>query len=85
MDFAVPADQNEDKIMRKDKYLDLTRELKRLWNMRVTVILIVVGALGTVSKGLESGLEELEFRGRTETIQTTTQEATNNVSILSFL
>ena len=28
---------------KKDKYLDLARELKKLWNMKVTVILIVVG------------------------------------------
>ena len=36
------------------KYLDLARdrELKRLWNMKLTVML-VVGALGTVCKRLE--------------------------------
>ena len=33
---------------------------------------IVVGALGTVTKGLVQGLEDLEIRGRVETIQTTT-------------
>ena len=31
------------------------------------VIPIVVGRLGTVSKGLEKRLEELEIRGRIET------------------
>ena len=36
-----------------DKYLNLAREQKKLWNMRVTVIPIVVCALGTVRKGLE--------------------------------
>ena len=39
-----------------DKYLDLARESKKLWNMRVTVIPIVVGALGMVPKNLEKGL-----------------------------
>ena len=39
--------------------------------MRVTVILAVIGALGTVSKVLERGLEELEIRGQSKTIQTT--------------
>ena len=29
-----------------DKYVELNRELKKLWNMKVTVIPIVVGALG---------------------------------------
>ncbi len=35
------------------------------------IILIVIGALGTVTKGLVQRLEELEIRGRVETIQTT--------------
>ena len=30
-----------------DKFLDPARGLKKLWNMRVTVISIVVSALGT--------------------------------------
>ena len=39
--------------------------------MKVTVIPIVVGALGTVTKGLVRGLGGLELRGRVETIQST--------------
>ena len=35
---------------KKDKYLDLTRELKKIWNMKVTIIPIVIGAFGTVTK-----------------------------------
>ena len=55
---------------KKDKYLDLARELKKLWNMKVTVIPIVIGAFGTVTKGLLKGLGELEVGGRVEIIQT---------------
>ena len=47
------------------------RELKNLWNMKVTIIPIVIGAFGTVTKGLLKGLEDLEVRGRVEIIQTT--------------
>ena len=39
--------------------------------MKVTIVPIVIGALGTVSKGLLKGLEDLEVGGRVETIQTT--------------
>ena len=39
--------------------------------MKVTVISIVICALGTVTKGLVQELEDLEIRGRVETIQTT--------------
>ena len=31
-------------------YLDLARELKKLWNLLVTIIPIVIGAFGTVTK-----------------------------------
>ena len=51
--------------------MDLARELKKLWIMRVKVIPIVVGALGTVPINLEKRLEGLEIRGRIETTQTT--------------
>ena len=37
----------------------------------VTVIPMVIDMLGTVSKRLVQGLEDLDIRGRVETIQTT--------------
>ena len=52
-------------------YPNLARELKKLWNMKVTIVPIVIGAFGTITKGLLKGLEDLEVGGRVETIQTT--------------
>ena len=75
MDFAIPMDhivkiKESEKI---DKYMEFARVLKTLWNMRVMMMIpIVIGVLGTVPKGLERGLEQLEIRGRIETIQTRT-------------
>ncbi len=40
--------------------------------MKVTIIPIVIGAFGTVTKGLLKRLEDLKVGGRVETIQTTT-------------
>ena len=73
VDFAIPVDHriNLKESEKKDKYLDLARELKKLWNMKLAIVLIVIGALGTVTKGLLKGLEDLEVGGRVETIQTT--------------
>ena len=39
--------------------------------MKVTIVPIVIGAFGTVIKGLLKGLEDLEVGGRVETIQMT--------------
>ena len=73
VDFAVPADHRIKlkKSEKKDKYPNLDRELKKLWNMKVTILPIVIGGFGTVTRGLLKGLEDLEVGGRVETTQTT--------------
>ena len=73
MDSAVPADLRIilKECEKKDKCLDLARELKKLWNMKVITIPIVIGAFSTVTKGFVKGLEDLEVGERVETIQTT--------------
>ena len=51
LDFAVPDDHRV-KLKENEnmgKYLDLAKELKKLWNMKVTVIPIVIGAFRTVT------------------------------------
>ena len=63
-DFAVPANhrlkikENE----KQDKYLDLARELKTLWNIKVMVISIVSGTLGTVTKWIDKGTGGLGYK-----------------------
>ena len=70
VDFAVQVDhrmkikENE----KRDKYLEVARELKTLWNMKVTVIPAVIAALGTILEGEVKRIEELEIGGRAETI-----------------
>ena len=44
---------------KRDKYLDLARGLKNLWNMKVTVILTVIGVFGMIPKELVRVLEDL--------------------------
>ena len=66
VNFAVPADHRIKlkECAKRDKYLDLPREFKKkIWNMKVTIIPIVIGAFGTVTKGLLKGLEDLEVGG----------------------
>ena len=74
VDFTVPADQrmklkeNE----KKNNYLEIARELKKIWNMKVAILPIVFWAFGTVTKGLLKGQEYLKVGGREKTIQSTT-------------
>ena len=73
VDFDAPADHriNQKESEKKDKNLYHARELKKLWNMKVTIVPIVIGAWGTITKGLLKILEDLEVGGQVETIQTT--------------
>ena len=57
MDLAAQLTTELKESKKKDKYLDLTRELKKLWNMKVMVMPIVIGALqriGTKTGRLEN-------------------------------
>ena len=70
VDFAVKADHRRKlkECKKKDKYLDLARELKKLCNIKLTITPTVIGAFGTVSKELLMGLENLEVGWQVETI-----------------
>ena len=59
--FAAPADHRVrlKECEKKDNYLDLARKIEKLWNMKMTIILIVIGTLGSDSKWLIQGLENL--------------------------
>ena len=41
---------------------------KKLWNKKVTVIPILVSALGTISKGFAQGLEDSEIGRQVDSI-----------------
>ncbi|XP_072169481.1 uncharacterized protein [Diadema setosum] len=62
IDVAVPEDSRvaEKEKEKIEKYQDLARELRRLWNMRTKVIPIVVGALGTTPQQLRRHLDDLD-------------------------
>ena len=73
VDFAVPAGHRIKlkECVKKDKYFDLAKELKKLWNIKVTIVPIGISAFGTIIKGILKGLEDLKVGGWVETIQMT--------------
>ena len=64
LDLAVPPDHRVNLKESKKK------ELKKMWNIEVTLRRIVIGVLGTITEVLVRGLEDLEISGRVETTQT---------------
>ena len=61
IDVAVPWDSRVllKEQEKRDKYQDLRVEVRRLWNMPVEIVPIIIGALGTIPKSLKRNLEEV--------------------------
>lgn len=58
-DLAIPSEERvnmKESVRKMDKYINLARCLK------VTVVPIVIGALGAIPKKLENYLKELDIR-----------------------
>ena len=68
MDFAVAVDQIGQK---KGNFINKYLEVKKLWNTKVPMIQVIVGALWMVTKDPKKRMGKLEFRLRIENIQTT--------------
>ena len=72
INFAIPDTKVDDKEVEQiEKYLDLTRELKKLWNRKVILVPLVVGALGTSVKELEKRLKTIGIDTKITELQNT--------------
>ena len=69
MDFVVPAGHRIElkECEKRYKHLDLARELKKLWDIKVTIIPIV----SSVTKRWVQRLEDWDMAGRVDPVQTT--------------
>ena len=61
IDITVPSDRNIalKEIEKKSKYKDLELEIQRMWHVKTVVINVVVGALGTVKKGVVENIKKV--------------------------
>ena len=64
IEMTVPSDRNIalKVIEKKSTYKDLELEIQRMWHMKTVVILVVVGALGTVKKGMVKNIKKVSER-----------------------
>ena len=63
IDFAIPYDSkvNNKEMEKIEKYQDLARELRKLCNMKVKVIPIIIGTLGTTPRQVKKRLEVIRI------------------------
>ena len=63
IDVANPGDHNlaQKKFEKLDNYSELRLEVARMWNKKTVVVPIIIGALGSVPKDLQSYLKQLDI------------------------
>eukprot|EP00794_Sanderia_malayensis_P002808 gene2808-biopygen2319 len=74
IDIAVPGDSriSEKGNEKVEKYQDLKREIKKMWNTRSAIVVpVIVGALGSIAKNLDEWLEKLDITVDTALLQKT--------------
>ena len=75
IDVAISGDRNVIKKEAKKilKYKDLTIEIQRMWNVKIKVIPVIIGATGTISKSFTKYMsnipESMKSRNYREQIQ----------------
>jgi len=73
IDVAISGDRNvikkeADKIL---KYIDLTIEIERLWNVKTKVIPVIIGATGTISKSFRKYVSNIPGKHEVKELQKT--------------
>ena len=71
IDMTIPSDRNIalKEIEKKSKYKDLELEIQGMWQMKTEVIPDVVGALGTVKKGMVENIKKVLEIGTVTDVQ----------------
>ena len=64
IDMTIPSDRNIalKETEKKSKYKDLELEIQRMWRMKTEVVPVVVGALGTIKKGMIENIKKVSER-----------------------
>jgi hypothetical protein len=59
IDVAISADRNvvQKEAEKKLKYKCLRKQIQRMWNLKCTIIPIVIGATGIVTRNIKKNLE----------------------------
>ena len=61
IDVAIPADRNvmQKEAEKKLKYKSLGIEIERMWNLKCTIIPVIIGTNGIVTQSLKKNLQAI--------------------------
>ena len=85
IDVAIPADRNvvQKEAENKLKYKCLCIELQRMWNLKCTVIPVIIGATGVVTRSFKKNLEAVRGKNSIDYLQKTAILGTSH--LLTYL
>jgi hypothetical protein len=70
---AIPADRNvvQKEAEKRLKYKSLYIKIKRMWNLKCTIIPVIIGATGIITKSLRKNLEAIQGKHSIDSLQKT--------------
>ena len=73
IDVAIPADRNvvQKEAEKKLKYNSLCIERQRMWNLKCTIVQVIIGATGIVTRSLKKNLETVPGKHSIDSLQKT--------------
>jgi len=81
IDVAIPADRNivSKKAEKKLKYKILCIEIQRMWNLKCTIVPVIIGATGIVMRSLRETLEAVPGKHSIDSLQKTSILGTSHI------
>ena len=81
IDVAIYADRNvvQKEVENKLKYNSLCIEMQRMWNLTCTIVPVIIGATGIVTRSLKNNLETVLGKHSIDSLQKTAILGTSHI------
>ena len=81
IDVAIPADRNvvQKEAEKELKYKSLCIEIQRMWNLKCTIVPVINGATGIVTRRLRKNLEAVPGKHSIDSLQKTAILGTSHI------
>jgi len=79
--LTIPADRNDvqKEAEKKLKYKSLGIEIQRMWNLKCTIISVIIGATGIVMRSLRKHVEDIPGNRSIDSLQKTAILGTSHI------
>jgi len=81
IDVAIPADRNvvQKEEEKKLRYKSLFIEIKRMWNLKCTIVPVIIGDTGIVKRSSKNNLETVPGKHLIDSLQKTAKLGTSHI------